>query len=154
MRAEQLIGQLQIMAGGSLVMSTEQLAHCLSMNSKVISRMRVEGRFPIPHKLVGSKIVYSLHSIAAYLLSDQTEVTSPPPPQQKVEPEKRRSASKKAVIPDLSRMMLMRAFMANFELQRRNLDDLIGFFRSKVSAEELDCTMPSAQGTRVPPVKV
>ena len=33
-----------------MVMSTAQLASCLSMNPKVISRMRQEKRFPIKEK--------------------------------------------------------------------------------------------------------
>jgi len=73
MNNDDLLTQLQVMSGGSLVMTTEQLAKSLSMNPKVISRMRREGRFPIAHKSIGSKIVYSIVSVAHYLLSDEPE---------------------------------------------------------------------------------
>jgi hypothetical protein len=56
MNNDDLLAQLSVMTGGSLVM-TEQLAKSLSKNAKVISRVRQKGRLPIPHKTIGLKIV-------------------------------------------------------------------------------------------------
>lgn len=142
MNNDHLISQLQVMSGGSLVMTTEQLAKSLSMNPKVISRMRQEGRFPIAHKSIGSKIVYSIVSVAKYLLSDEPEpqVKAPVPP--KIEPAKRRASSARAPLPDLSRKMLMRAFVSTLEDQQSNIEMLILLFKRKAMAEDLQSALP------------
>lgn len=148
MNNDDLLAQLQAMSGGSMVMTTEQLAKSLAMNPKVISRMRQEGRFPIAHKSIGSKIVYSIASVAKYLLSDEPE----PPPQTgqttKIAPAKRRVANTKAPLPDLSRKMLMRAFVSTLEAQQSNIDQLVKFFKRKEMAEELQSTLPMKPGPK------
>ena len=146
MNNDDLLTQLQVMSGGSLVMTTEQLAKSLSMNPKVISRMRQEGRFPIAHKSIGSKIVYSIMSVANYLLSDEPEQqfqTSAPP---RIEPTKRRTSSTRAPLPDLSRKMLMRAFVSTLEAQQSNIEQLILLFKRKTVAEDLQGTMQVNSG--------
>ena len=138
MNNDDLLVQLQLMSGGSLVMSTEQLAKSLSMNPKVISRMRQEGRFPIAHKSIGSKIVYSIVSVANYLLSDEPEPQVQAIVPTKIEPPKRRASSAKAPLPDLSRKMLMRAFVSTLEVQQSNIEFLLLFFKRKAMADDLN----------------
>ena len=129
-------------------MSTEQLAKSLSMNPKVISRMRQEGRFPIAHKSIGSKIVYSIVSVANYLLSDEPEPQVHSTVPAKIEPIKRRVSSAKAPLPDLSRKMLMRSFVSTLEVQQSNIELLLLFFKSKAMAEDLDSALQVDLRTR------
>lgn len=129
-------------------MTTEQLAKSLAMNPKVISRMRQEGRFPIAHKSIGSKIVYSIVSVASYLLSDEPEPPTQTGSTTKIAPAKRRVTSAKAPLPDLSRKMLMRAFVSTLEAQQSNIDQLVKFFKRKEMAEELQSTLPMKPGPK------
>lgn len=148
MNNDDLLTQLQIMSGGSLVMTTEQLAKSLSMNPKVISRMRQEGRFPIAHKSIGSKIVYSIVSVANYLLSDEPEPKVQTGTPTKIEPPKRRASSAKAPLPDLSRKMLMRAFVSTLEVQQSNIDNLLRLFQRKAMADDLERALPMNSGKK------
>lgn len=143
MQIDVLQSHLQAMAGGGLVLTTEQLSRCLSMNPKVISRMRQEGRFPIPHKTIGTKIVYSILAVAKYLTSDEPEqkVEPPQPKTQTITPEKRRTASKKAVLPDLSRKMLMRGFLSALEQQKESIEELMLFFDRKIRHDDMQASM-------------
>ena len=143
MQIDVLQSHLQAMAGGGLVLTTEQLSRCLSMNPKVISRMRQEGRFPIPHKTIGTKIVYSILAVAKYLTSDEPEqkVEPPQPKTQTITPEKRRTASKKAVLPDLSRKMLMRGFLSALEQQKESIEELMLFFDRKIQHDDMQASM-------------
>lgn len=143
MQIDVLQSHLQAMAGGGLVLTTEQLSRCLSMNPKVISRMRQEGRFPIPHKTIGTKIVYSILAVAMYLTSDEPEqkVEPPQPKTQAITPEKRRTASKKAVLPDLSRKMLMRGFLSALEQQKESIEELMLFFDRKIQHDEMQASL-------------
>ena len=125
-----------------MVMSTGQLAQCLSMNPKVISRMRQENRFPIKAKEIGSKIVYPLDAIARYLCDDAPEPNiKVAPSTTKIEPARRRSISRHAPIPDLSRKMLTRALVSNFESQIRAMEHLVVFFNRKLANDELQETL-------------
>lgn len=143
MQIDVLQSHLQAMAGGGLVLTTEQLSRCLSMNPKVISRMRQEGRFPIPHKTIGTKIVYSILTVAMYLTSDEPEqkVEPPQPKTQTIVPEKRRTASKKAVLPDLSRKMLMRGFLSALEEQKESIERLMLFFDRKIQYDDMQANL-------------
>lgn len=148
MNNDDLLTQLQVMSGGSLVMTTEQLAKSLSMNPKVISRMRQEGRFPIAHKSIGSKIVYSIVSVANYLLSDEPEPQAQTSTPTKIEPPKRRASSAKAPLPDLSRKMMMRAFVSTLEAQQSNIELLLRLFQRKALAEDLHGALPVKLGLK------
>ena len=136
---EKLLSTLELLSGGSQVMSTDQLAKCLSMNPKVISRMRQEGRFPIPHKTIGTKIAYSILAVAKYLFSDELEQKTEPPPKKTkaITPEKRRVTSKKALMPDLSRKMLMQGFLSALEQQKERIESTMLFFDRKIKFEDL-----------------
>lgn len=157
MQIDVLQSHLQAMAGGGLVLTTEQLSRCLSMNPKVISRMRQEGRFPIPHKTIGTKIVYSILVVAKYLTSDEPEqkVEPPQPKTQTIAPEKRRTASKKAVLPDLSRKMLMRGFISALEKQRDTIDFMLTFFERRLNKDDLNESLNHKKTSKeVNPIKM
>ena len=143
MNVDALIAQLQVFAGGAFVMSTAQLANCLSMNPKVISKMRQERRFPIKEKLIGTKIVYTLDAVANYLLEDgpepklqQTQV------KKNIAPEKKRASNKQAPIQDLSRKMLRMAFVSSLENQIRDMEEITIFFRRKMASENFEGMLP------------
>lgn len=130
-----------------MVMSTGQLARCLSMNPKVISRMRQENRFPIKAKEIGSKIVYPLDTIARYLCDEEPEPAFQVAPiATKIEPPRRRSARRQAPIPDLSRKMLTRAFVSNFESHIRAMEHLVTFFNRKLASDDLQASLRRHDG--------
>ena len=70
--------------------------------------MRNEKRFPINHKLIGTKIVYPILNVAKYLSEDDSgqQTQSNIDVKKDVSPEKRRQQNK-AKLPDLSRKMMM-----------------------------------------------
>ena len=72
-----MIAQLQIFAGGEIVMSTAQLASCLSMNPKVMSGMKQEMCFSPMEKRLGPKIIYTLDNVVRQLLSEYQVSLSP-----------------------------------------------------------------------------
>ena len=147
MNPDALIAQLQVFSGGAFVMSTAQLAKCLAMNPKVISKMRQERRFPIKEKLIGTKIVYTLDAIANYLLDDSLEpVLQQTPAKTKFTPEKKRAINKQVPIPDLSRKMLRMAFVSNLENQIKILEEITIFFRVKMASENLEVMLPVRNG--------
>lgn len=145
MLREELVAHLMTMAGGAMVLNTEQLSRCLSMNPKVISRMRKEGRFPIPHKSVGTrKIIYPLGVVADYLL-DPNEMTAVNPvavSQPQTDVLKKRPVSQKAVLPDLSRQMLLRGFLDAVSHQRELLASIELKLQRQLAYEDLATALP------------
>lgn len=125
-----------------MVMSTGQLAKCLSMNPKVISRMRLEDRFPIKAKLIGTKIVYPLGAIAEYLCSDEPEPTvDVVVSSNRIAPTKRRLSSRHSPVPDLSRKMLSRGFVSNLESQIEAMEGWVTFFSRKLESEHMHASL-------------
>lgn len=121
-----------------MVMSTAQLASCLSMNPKVISRMRQEKRFPIKEKMIGAKIVYTLDTVANYLLGeDQVSPSQQAYVKPKEQPEKKR-AMRQAPVQDLSLKMLRLAFVSNLENQIKAMEQITVFFTRKMASENLE----------------
>lgn len=144
MNGDDLHNHLRVMSGGSLVLTTEQLSRCLSMNPKVISRMRQERRFPIPHKTIGAKIVYPIVAVAKYLAGEEPEpkVEAQAAKRQDIAPKTRRAVSKKAAMPDLSRKMLLRGFVSALEQQKESMDRLFLFLGTKISHDDMQETLP------------
>ena len=131
-----------------MVMSTTQLASCLSMNPKVISRMRQEKRFPIKEKMIGAKIVYSLNTVASYLLGeDQVSLSQQPYVKPRIQPEKKR-ATKQAPVQDLSLKMLRLAFVSNLENHVKVMEQIAVFLRRKVASDDLEEALPIRNGER------
>ena len=123
-------------------MSTAQLASCLSMNPKVISRMRQEKRFPIKEKMIGAKIVYTLDTVASYLLGED-QVSSPQQTyvKPKIHPDKKR-AIRQAHVQDLSLKMLRLAFVSNLENQIKAMEQMAVFITRKIVSDDLEEALP------------
>ncbi len=132
-----------------MVMSTTQLAKCHGMNHKVISRMRQEHRLSIKEKLVSSKIVYPLETVAKYFQDDEPE-SQPRKPLTvaKIDPPKRHANTNKAALPDLSRKMLMLGFASNLESQIKSMEDVAHFFTRKLAKDELEPSLRQHDGKR------
>lgn len=112
---------LKILSGGAEVLTTKQLAQCLSMNDKVISRKRVDGSFPIRHKLIGGKkVVYPILSVVKYLTEDEEQEHKNNVNINKIEPIKRR-ASNKATLPDLSKKMIVRGLLSALKSHQESI---------------------------------
>ena len=126
-----------------MVMSTVQLAGCLSMNPKVISRMRQERRFPIKEKLIGAKIVYTLDAVANYLLGeDPVSLTQQTEAKTRITPEKKRASRNQAPVQDLSRKMLRLAVVSTLENQIKAMEEMAVFLTRKTASEDLEKALP------------
>lgn len=69
---QQLIDYLKERTKGKLLMSPEQLAEEIGIPSKQQSKLRKEGRFPIPFKNIGRLVYYSIYDVADFLLNGET----------------------------------------------------------------------------------
>jgi len=58
-----------------------------------------------------------------------------------ITPEKRRTASRKAVLPDLSRKMLMRGFLSALEQQKESIEQLMLFFDRKIQHDDMQACL-------------
>ena len=61
---QQLIDYLKERTKGKLLMSPEQLAEEIGIPAKQQSKLRKEGRFPIPFKNIGRLVYYSIYDVA------------------------------------------------------------------------------------------
>ena len=113
---QQLIDYLKERTKGKLLMSPEQLAEEIGIPSKQQSKLRKEGRFPIPFKNIGRLVYYSIYDVANFLLNGETipskDISEPlvaaPPP-------KKKPAKATAQVQDLSHIFLLRAFAQTLE---------------------------------------
>lgn len=117
MVVQQLIDYLKERAKGRLLMSPEQLAEEIGIPSKQQSKLRKEGRFPIPFKNIGRLVYYSIYDVANFLLNGETtpakelpeeEAAAAPPP-------KKKPAKATAPVQDLSHLFMLRAFAQSLE---------------------------------------
>lgn len=98
-------------------MSPEQLAEEIGIPAKQQSKLRKEGRFPIPFKNIGRLVYYSIYDVANFLLNGVTTtakevlVEEPAPPQ----PSKKKVAKSHAPIQDLSHIFMLRSFAQSLE---------------------------------------
>ena len=61
---------------GKLLMSPEQLSEEIGIPTKQQSKLRKEGRFPIPFKNIGRLVYYSIYDVAKFLLNGETAETT------------------------------------------------------------------------------
>jgi hypothetical protein len=113
---QQLIDYLRDKTKDKLLMSPEQLAEEIGIPSKQQSKLRKEGRFPIPFKSIGRLIYYSIYDVANFLLNGETTPSKEtpeeaPPPQ----PIKKKPAKPTAPVQDLSHIFMLRAFAKSLE---------------------------------------
>lgn len=114
---QQLIDYLKERTKGKLLMSPEQLAEEIGIPAKQQSKLRKEGRFPIPFKNIGRLVYYSIYDVANFLLngvttpSKEVPVKEPAPPQ----PSKKKVAKSAAPVQDLSHIFMLRSFAQSLE---------------------------------------
>ena len=65
---EQLLNYLKEKTKGKLLMSPEQLAEEIGIPTKQQSKLRKEGRFPIPFKNIGRLVYYSIYDVANFVV--------------------------------------------------------------------------------------
>lgn len=113
---QQLIDYLKERTKGKLLMSPEQLAEEIGIPSKQQSKLRKEGRFPIPFKNIGRLVYYSIYDVAYFLLSGETAASKDiPGPQVATPPPKKKPAKSTAPVQDLSHIFMLRAFVQSLE---------------------------------------
>lgn len=113
---QQLIDYLRGKTKGKLLMSPEQLAEEIGIPTKQQSKLRKEGRFPIPFKNIGRLVYYSIYDVANFLLNGISTPTKEVPeeaPTPIVIPKK--TVRAKAVVQDLSHIFMLRAFAQSLE---------------------------------------
>ena len=114
---EQLLNYLKEKTKGKLLMSPEQLAEEIGIPTKQQSKLRKEGRFPIPFKNIGRLVYYSIYDVANFLLNGETtpseEVQEVAPVSTATKPKVRKSTS--SPVQDLSHIFMIRAFAQSLE---------------------------------------
>lgn len=97
-------------------MSPEQLAEEIGIPSKQQSKLRKEGRFPIPFKNIGRLVYYSIYDVAHFLLNGESAPTNPiPEPEATPLPKKKPAKPKNTNVQDLSHIFMLRAFAQSLE---------------------------------------
>lgn len=116
---QQLIDYLKERTKGKLLMSPEQLAEEIGIPSKQQSKLRKEGRFPIPFKNIGRLVYYSIYDVANFLLNGETtpakELPEEDPAPTPLQPIKKKPAKATAPVQDLSHIFMLRAFAQSLE---------------------------------------
>lgn len=97
-------------------MSPEQLAEEIGIPAKQQSKLRKEGRFPIPFKNIGRLVYYSIYDVANFLLNGET-APSKEMPQQEAPPivTRKKATKSKGNTQDLSHIFMLRAFAQSLE---------------------------------------
>ncbi|PKV47876.1 hypothetical protein CLU92_5348 [Janthinobacterium sp. 61] len=113
---EQLIDYLKKKTKGKLLMSPEQLSEEIGIPTKQQSKLRKEGRFPIPFKNIGRLVYYSIYDVANFLLNGETspskDLAQEAPPQSAI---KKKPAKRSANVQDLSHIFLLRTLAKSLE---------------------------------------
>ncbi|MCK4161432.1 hypothetical protein HFK89_02985 [Ralstonia pseudosolanacearum] len=113
---QQLIDYLKERTKGKLLMSPEQLAEEIGIPSKQQSKLRKEGRFPIPFKNIGRLVYYSIYDVANFLLNGETSPSKEVPEEAPApSPVKKKPAKATAPVQDLSHIFMLRAFAQSLE---------------------------------------
>lgn len=115
---QQLIDYLKERTKGKLLMSPEQLAEEIGIPSKQQSKLRKEGRFPIPFKNIGRLVYYSIYDVANFLLNGETAPAIELPeeaPAAATPLPKKKPAKATAPVQDLSHIFILRAFAQSLE---------------------------------------
>ena len=117
MLEQQLIDDLKIRTNGKLLMSPVQLAEVLDIPPKQQSKLRKDGKFPVPFKNIGRLVYYSIYDVANFLLNGETTPTKEvpeeaPAPQISI---KKKPTKSTAPVQDLSHIFMLRAFAKSLE---------------------------------------
>jgi len=117
MLEQQLIDDLKIRTNGKLLMSPVQLAEVLDIPPKQQSKLRKEGKFPVPFKNIGRLVYYSIYDVANFLLNGET-TPSKEVPEEAPTPQitvKKKPTKSTAPVQDLSHIFMLRAFAKSLE---------------------------------------
>lgn len=113
---QQLIDYLKERTKGKLLMSPEQLAEEIGIPAKQQSKLRKEGRFPIPFKNIGRLVYYSIYDVANFLLNGETSTSNEVPEEApSPSPAKKKPAKATAPVQDLSHIFMLRSFAQSLE---------------------------------------
>lgn len=136
---QQLIDYLKEKTKGKLLMSPEQLSEEIGIPTKQQSKLRKEGRFPIPFKSIGRLIYYSIYDVANFLLNGETTPIkeapeeAPPPPQ----PIKKKPPKATAPVQDLSHIFMLRAFAKSLEERATTMLNLAENLKDYANKKEM-----------------
>ena len=145
---QQLIDYLKERAKGRLLMSPEQLAEEIGIPSKQQSKLRKEGRFPIPFKNIGRLVYYSIYDVANFLLNGETAPTkeAPEEPPAATPLPQKKPAKSTAPVPDLSHIFMLRAFAQSLEERATAMlslaENLKDYANKKEMAENFSAKFP------------
>ena len=116
---QQLIDYLREKTKGKLLMSPEQLSEEIGIPAKQQSKLRKEGRFPIPFKNIGRLVYYSIYDVANFLLNGETapakELPEEAPAAATPLPKKKPARKASTQVQDLSHIFMLRAFAQSLE---------------------------------------
>lgn len=113
---QQLIDYLKERTKGKLLMSPEQLSEEIGIPSKQQSKLRKEGRFPIPFKNIGRLVYYSIYDVANFLLNGESTPSKEVPEEARAPITiKKKPAKSTAPVQDLSHIFMLRAFAQSLE---------------------------------------
>ena len=136
---EQLLNYLKEKTKGKLLMSPEQLAEEIGIPTKQQSKLRKEGRFPIPFKNIGRLVYYSIYDVANFLLNGETtpseEVQEVVPVSTVTKPKVRKSTS--SPVQDLSHIFMIRAFAQSLEDRATAMLELSDSLKKYANSYEL-----------------
>lgn len=136
---EQLLNYLKEKTKGKLLMSPEQLAEEIGIPTKQQSKLRKEGRFPIPFKNIGRLVYYSIYDVANFLLNGETtpseEVQEVAPVSTVTKPKVRKSTS--SPVQDLSHIFMIRAFAQSLEDRATAMLELSDSLKKYANSYEL-----------------
>jgi len=98
-------------------MTPEQLSEEIGIPTKQQSKLRKEGRFPIPFKNIGRLVYYSIFDVADFLLSGPTTPSTTSEKSAPVDPPrtKKKATKPQAAVQDLSHIFLLRSFAQSLE---------------------------------------
>ena len=154
---QQLIDYLRLKTKGKLLMSPEQLSEEIGIPAKQQSKLRKEGRFPIPFKNIGRLVYYSIYDVANFLLNGET-TSSKEVPQEVPAPIviQKKAVKPKATVQDLSHIFMLRAFAQSLEERATAMlslsENLKDYANRKEMAESFHKKFPP-KGTAIPLVK-
>ena len=158
MLEQQLIDDLKIRTNGKLLMSPVQLAEVLDIPPKQQSKLRKDGKFPVPFKNIGRLVYYSIYDVANFLLNGETTPTKEVPEEAPASQitVKKKPAKPTAPVQDLSHIFMLRAFAKSLEERATAMlnlaENLKDYANKKEMKDRFEQKFP-AKGSNEPVVK-
>ncbi len=135
---QQLIDYLRAKTKGKLLMSPEQLAEEIGIPTKQQSKLRNEGRFPIPFKNIGRLVYYSIYDVANFLLNGESTPSKEVPEEATAPIQiKKKPVKSKAQVQDLSHIFMLRAFAQSLEERATAMLSLAENLKDYVNKKEM-----------------